>query len=177
MIERISKTISYILRHNPDSAGVVLDENGWADVKALLAGLNIKYPIDMVLLEKIVAEDKKGRYSFNEDKTKIRANQGHSLDVNPDLVEATPENALYHGTAERFVEAITQNGLLPMGRKYVHLSYDIDAAISVGRRHGKPVVYKIDCRKMSEDGYKFYLSSNGIWLTREVPPQYLELCV
>ena len=170
----ISKFISLILRHKPEVIGITLDEHGWADVSELIEGVNRQYPLDLPLLEKIVAEDEKQRYSFNEDKTLIRANQGHSIPVDVEPEELTPPKYLYHGTGMKYVESIDRMGLIPKSRLFVHLSSDTETAIKVGMRHGTPVVYLVDSGKMSEDGYRFYRSVNGVWLTKEVPVKYLE---
>ena len=127
----------------------------------------------MDMLEEIVRTDNKQRYSFNEDKTLIRANQGHSIPVDVELTKAVPPDILYHGTGEKYVSSIDKEGLLPKSRLYVHLSKDEDTAVNVGKRHGKPVVYKVDARKMQEDGFEFFLSVNGVWLTKEVPVKYI----
>ncbi len=170
----ISKYISLILRHKPDVIGITLDEHGWADVDELLAGISKTTPIDMNLLEKIVVEDEKQRYSFNEDKTLIRANQGHSIPVDVELRKVAPPDVLYHGTGEKYVSSIDEHGLLPKSRLYVHLSSDEETATKVGKRHGEPVIYTVDAKKMAEDGYEFYLSVNGVWLIKNVPIQYLK---
>ena len=171
-----SRFISLILRHKPETIGITLDEHGWADVQALIDGINAigKYHLDMELLEEIVRTDEKQRYSFSEDRTLIRANQGHSIPVDVELEEKTPPDILWHGTGEKYVSSIDGQGLIPKSRLYVHLSKDIDTARNVGSRHGKPVIYKIDCKKMVEDGYHFYLSANQVWLTKEVPAKYLK---
>ena len=127
----------------------------------------------MDMLEEIVRTDNKQRYSFNEDKTLIRANQGHSIPVDVELTKAVPPDILYHGTGEKYVSSIDKEGLLPKSRLYVHLSKDEDTAVNVGKRHGKPVIYKVDARKMQEDGFEFFLSVNGVWLTNEVPVKYI----
>lgn len=172
----LGKFIALVLRHHPERIGITLDGNGWADVDALIEGVNgnSRYKIDRNRLEEIVRTDEKGRYSFDKTGRKIRANQGHSIPVDVELKEALPPAVLWHGTAEKSMVSIEQKGLLPMGRLYVHLSRDADTAEKVGRRHGKPIVYRIDCKRMSEDGYRFWLSANNVWLTSEVPPQYLE---
>lgn len=169
-----SKFISLILRHKPETIGIELDEHGWANTEELIEGVNRTHPLDMELLEKIVAEDEKQRYSFNEDKTKIRANQGHSIPVDVELEEKEPPEILYHGTGEKFVSSIDEMGLIPKSRLYVHLSKDVDTAIKVGSRHGRPVVYDVDSGGMYRDGYRFYRSVNGVWLTKEVPVRYLK---
>ena len=175
--KEISKYISLILRHKPEVIGIQLDEHGWADVSELLAGIRRTAPIDMALLEKIVAEDEKQRYSFNEDKTLIRANQGHSIPVDVELEEIEPPEILYHGTGEKYVDSIDAAGLIPKSRLYVHLSGDIETALKVGQRHGKPVVYVVDSGKMAEDGFVFRRSVNGVWLTDEVQVKYLRKLV
>ena len=171
----ISKYISLILRHKPEAIGITLDEHGWANVEELLAGMNhAGTAIDMALLQKIVAEDEKRRYSFNEDMTLIRANQGHSIPVDVELEEVAPPDILYHGTGEKYVDYIDVQGLIPKSRLYVHLSGDKDTAVKVGQRHGKPVVYVIESGKMYKDGFKFFRSVNGVWLTKEVPVRYMQ---
>ena len=129
----------------------------------------------METLEDIVATDNKQRYSFNEDKSLIRANQGHSIPVDVELKENEPPEFLYHGTATRFLNSILNDGLKPMSRLYVHLSKDIETAWKVGKRHGDPVILKINSRDMYKDGYKFYLSENGVWLTEKVDAKYFEV--
>ena len=172
-LDKLSVFISLVLRHKPDVANVTLDEHGWADVGELLAGINSTgRKINMDILENIVASDNKQRYSFNQDKTLIRANQGHSVPVDVELKEQEPPEFLYHGTATRFLDSIMDEELKPMSRLYVHLSKDIEAALKVGKRHGKPVVLKIYSGNMYKDGYKFYLSENGVWLTKKVVVEY-----
>ena len=168
-----SKYISLILRHKPEVIGISLDEHGWANVSELVAGINKTQSFSMEQLEEIVRTDSKKRYSFNEDKTLIRANQGHSIPVDVELPEKQPPDILYHGTGEKYVSSIDRQGLIPKSRLYVHLSKDSDTAVKVGTRHGNPVVYRVDAHKMAEDGYKFYLPVNGVWLTKEVPMKYL----
>ena len=173
-LTRISKYISLILRHKPEVIGIKLDTHGWADVNALLAGISRKYPINRDILEEIVRSDEKQRYSFSEDGTKIRANQGHSVQVDVELPVTEPPETLYHGTAQRFAASIEALGLLPQSRLYVHLSPDQETAEKVGRRHGEPVIYLVDAGQMHRDGYLFYLSANGVWLTKAVPATYLK---
>ena len=170
-----SKFMSLVLRHNPGVIGINLDSHGWADVNELIAGINKSgNKIDMGILEEIVRTDKKGRYSFNDDKTLIRANQGHSINVDVGLQEKEPPEILYHGTARRFLADISKEGLKPMGRLYVHLSRDADTAVAVGKRHGKPVILKVHSGEMYRNGIKFYLSENNVWLVKKVSVQYLE---
>lgn len=177
MLKETSIFLSLILRHKPEVIGISLDNHGWADVGELLEGVNAsgKYTLDMPTLEEIVKTDSKQRYSFNPDKTKIRANQGHSVEVDVELAKAQPPEILYHGTGEKFVSAIKSEGLKPKSRLYVHLSKDIDAARVVGARHGKPYVFKVMSGKMAKDGFDFFLSENGVWLTKRVPVEYLEI--
>jgi putative RNA 2'-phosphotransferase len=168
-LTQISKLISLILRHKPETIGITLDEHGWANVDELIRGVNI----DFKTLEHIVATDDKQRYSFNEDKTLIRANQGHSISVDVELDEVQPPEFLWHGTAEKYEQDIICYGLIPKSRLYVHLSSDMQTAITVGKRHGNVVLLRVDALKMYEDGYKLYLSKNGVWLTKHVPTSYL----
>ncbi|MBQ7502386.1 RNA 2'-phosphotransferase [bacterium] len=169
----ISKFIALILRHKPDAVGIKLDEHGWADVDALIKGINKTRSLTEEELEEIVRSDDKQRYSFNEDHTMIRANQGHSVPVDVELEEVKPPLYLYHGSGEKYAASIEKQGLLPKSRLYVHLSGDVITAKKVGSRHGKPVVYKVLSGKMAEDGFRFYRSVNGVWLTERVPPEYL----
>lgn len=176
-LTELSKFLSLILRHKPSAANIELDEHGWANVEELIAGINqvdSNNDIDMERLEEIVRTDNKQRYSFSEDKTLIRANQGHSIPVDVELEEVAPPEYLWHGTATKYMESIDSEGLVPKSRLYVHLSGDVEPATKVGKRHGKLVLYKILSGKMQEDGYKFYRSVNGVWLTKEVPAKYLE---
>ena len=174
-IKNTSKFISLILRHKPETIDITLDEHGWADVRELIDGVNKAggHSLDVETLEEIVRTDEKQRYSFSEDHTLIRANQGHSIPVDVELEEKTPPDILWHGTGEKYVPSIDRQGLLPKSRLYVHLSSDAETAKAVGSRHGRPVIYTVDCRKMAEDGYRFFLSANGVWLTKAVPPEYL----
>ena len=171
-----SKFISLILRHNPQVIGISLDEHGWADVKELIDGINRteRHSLDMDTLDEIVRTDEKQRYSFNEDHSLIRANQGHSIPVDVELEEKIPPDILWHGTGQKYVSSIDVQGLIPKSRLYVHLSSDMETARKVGSRHGRPVIYQVECRKMTEDGYRFFLSANRVWLTKEVPVEYLK---
>lgn len=164
------KQLSYILRHDIDSFNKgLIDSAGWMSV----ATLTYDFDFSPNLIEEIVETNNKQRYEYNEDHTKIRARQGHSIPVDVELKEMTPPDVLYHGTASRFVESILKDGLKPMTRLYVHLSSDMKTAIDVGSRHGKPVVFSIDAKQMYDDGIKFYLSNNGVWLTKYVDVKYL----
>ena len=172
---KCSKLLSLILRHKPEAVGITLDPHGWADVDELVFKMNQtgRFALDKALLEEIVRTDNKQRYAFNEDHSRIRANQGHSIQVDVELEEKIPPEILYHGTGEKSVASILQQGLKPRSRLYVHLSPTPEVARQVGSRHGKPVVFQVDAGKMSADGIPFYLSKNGVWLVKEVPPQYL----
>lgn len=170
----LGKFFSYVLRHNPSAVGITLDNNGYANVDELIVGVQKSgRQMDMATLEEIVITDEKGRFSFDGYKTKIRANYGHSICVDLQLQEQTPPNVLYHGTAEKYVESIKENGLHKKARNFVHLSADCETAQKVGARHGKPIVLEINARLMAKDGYRFYLSTNGIWLTDVVPAKYI----
>ena len=173
-LNEISKLIALVLRHKPGELGLTMDSHGWVETKALIEKLNERQPFDMEMLEEIVRTDNKQRYSFNSDKTRIRANQGHSIPVDLELLPQTPPNVLYHGTATRFSGIIDQQGLKPMQRQYVHLSDRLETAVNVGKRHGAPLVYVIDAEAMQKAGYVFYCSENGVWLTDSVPPEYLK---
>ncbi len=170
---KLGRFLSLVLRHDPAAAGISLDEHGWADVKELLAGVNrTGRKIDMDTLERIVRENSKQRYSFNEDHSKIRANQGHSVSVDVELKETQPPQYLYHGTVSRFLPSIQREGIRKMSRQYVHLSGDFETAMAVGKRHGSPVVITIDAAAMAGDGVTFYRSENGVWLCEHVEPKY-----
>ena len=168
-----SKFVSLILRHKPEIIGIQLDEHGWANVDGLIAEISKTRKFNREMLEEIVRTDNKQRFTFNEDKTKIRANQGHSIPVDVELPVAIPPETLWHGTGEKYVASIDQQGLIPKGRLYVHLSSDATTATKVGSRHGKPVLYIVKTKEMYDDGYSFFLSKNGVWLTKEVPVKYL----
>ena len=173
----LGKFISLILRHRPEKIGITIEKQGaWANVSELIGGMNkVGKNIDINTLERIVKENNKQRYSFNEDHTKIRANQGHSIPVDVELEKKEPPKVLYHGTGSRFVKSIQEQGLLPMERLYVHLSTDVETATNVGKRHGTPVIFQVNAEHMQKDGYDFFQSVNGVWLTKEVPVKYLEL--
>lgn len=174
-----SKYISLLLRHKPEEADIVLDEHGWTDTKILIEKVNPKYTLNMKILEHIMFNMDKQRLEFNEDKTKIRAIHGHSIQVDAEYTELEPPDELYHGTVEKFTEAIDKEGLKKMERNYVHLSDNINMASSVGKRrenkqNGKLVIYKINSKDMFKDGFKFYKSNSGVWLVDNVPVKYLE---
>jgi len=170
----VSKFLSLVLRHRPERIGITLDQNGWADTDALISGLNqAGRRVTLQDLMEIVDENDKQRFKFNDDYSKIRANQGHSVSVDVELKETPPPVTLYHGTASCFIKSIKKEGLKPKGRQHVHLSSDNETAVNVGSRHGKAVVLTIYSRKMYEAGYKFYLSENNVWLTSVVPAEYI----
>jgi putative RNA 2'-phosphotransferase len=166
-----SKFLSLVLRHKPEEIGLVLDEHGWANVQELLS----KTKMTFVELQEIVDTNDKKRFAFNEDKTKIRASQGHSIDIELDLNPVTPPDVLYHGTATRFWDSISQTGLEKRSRQHVHLSSTEETAYKVGIRHGKPLILVIDSKSMHQKGYVFYLSANGVWLTDHVPREFISI--
>lgn len=165
LIQR-GKKLSYLLRHDTSYA---FDEHGWREVSDLVAN----HGFTMEELREIVATNNKQRYEFSEDMACIRARQGQSIQVDVELAETTPPDVLYHGTAKAFIGSIMKQGILKGKRLYVHLSTTIDIATKVGERHGEPVVLAIDAKRMSEDGNKFFLSRNGVWLTEFVDAMYL----
>ena len=175
--KNISKFISKILRHRPEIIGIRLDEHGWADADELIAGVRrAGHPgFDREKLDEIVETNNKKRYSYSVDGRLIRANQGHSIPVDVELPKMTPPYVLWHGTGECFLSSIQEQGILKMGRLYVHLSLDEATAEQVGRRHGKPVLLRVDAGRMEADGYDFYYSVNGVWLTEIVPVGYFSL--
>ncbi len=168
-----SRFLALVLRHKPEEAGITLDKHGWANVDELVRGISSQRPFTVEMLEEIVATDSKDRYSFNEDHTLVRANQGHSVDVDVELEPKRPPAVLYHGTAQRFLDSVFSIGLLPKGRLYVHLSSDVDTASKVGSRHGSPAVLRVDTGAMVEEGFEFFRSKNGVWLVKSVPAEYL----
>lgn len=173
---KVSKFLALVLRHKPEEANISLDKCGWADVRSLLKGINDKYgPLTLSELEYIVETDDKGRYAFDKYHTKIRAVQGHSFSVDLELEERKPPHILYHGTAGKSISSILNSrAILPMSRQYVHLSDNTDTAYLVGERHSMHDVQicVIDAQKMQDEGYKFYQSENGVWLTEKVPYEY-----
>lgn len=171
----ISKFLSLVLRHSPETIHLKLDENGWADVEELIAKcLKNGNTLNSELLDYVVENNDKKRFAFNEDKTKIRASQGHSISVELNLNEAEPSEFLYHGTVGKFMESIKREGLQKMSRQHVHLSQDRETAIKVGGRRGAPQILSVRSGAMHRDGFKFYLSENNVWLTDEVPAKYIE---
>ena len=172
--DSLGRFLTYLLRHHPEAAGLTLDSEGWTDVDALIEGVNkTGRKIDREILERIVAENNKKRYTLSDDKKRIRANQGHSVDVNIEMELCDPPDKLYHGTATRFLDSIKAEGIKKMARQYVHLSPDIPTAVSVGKRHGEPVVLVIDTVKMRADGFVFRISANGVWQSEDIPWKYV----
>lgn len=170
----ISKLLSLVLRHKPEGIGLQLDNNGWADVNELLTKLEKKnVEISMNELKEIVETNDKKRFVFNEDSTRIRANQGHSIEIDLALTPTPPPAFLYHGTAEKNLNSIFENGIQKMNRQHVHLSKDKETALKVGLRHGKALVLTILSGQMQQDGIDFYQSENGVWLTDFVATQYI----
>lgn len=167
-----SKYLSYLLRHKPEAAKLILDKEGWCRVDQLLANTGIA---ESELMQ-IVAEDEKGRYSFDAFATSVRANQGHSTTkVRLTFKKAVPPVLLYHGTSRKSMGLILKQGLKPMGRHHVHLTADLDTARSVGgRRCGATVLFEINTKSMVADGQEFYLSDNNIWLVHTVQSKYLK---
>jgi putative RNA 2'-phosphotransferase len=172
--QHFSKLLSFILRHHPESAGVELDANGWTDTSLLVKNINAREPgFNLEILQFIMSTNSKKRFGFNEDGSKIRANQGHSIEIQLQLPEREPPETLFHGTAEKNIPSILQTGLQKIERHHVHLSVDRETAKAVGARYGKPVVLTVQSGKMHSEGYKFYLSDNAVWLTEAVPPAFL----
>jgi len=170
---KMSKFLSYVLRHHPESIGLTLDNHGWIPIKDLLeACRENKTTLTRDDLQDIVDMCPKKRFAVSDDGKKVRANQGHSVKIDLDYTLAEPPELLYHGTGMKAKDIITLAGIDKMQRTHVHLSSDILTAYSVGQRHGKPVIFVIAAKKMYDAGYVFYLSDNGVWLTNDVPPQY-----
>jgi putative RNA 2'-phosphotransferase len=171
---RLSKWISLRLRHDPAGIGLAVDRAGWAAVDELIAA-SARHGVrfDRAALRTVVDQNNKRRFEFDETGTRIRARQGHSIDVELGYADAAPPDLLYHGTADRFLREIRLSGLLPMSRHDVHLSADHATAHAVGARHGKPIVLEVDAAAMAAHGHTFRVTGNGVWLTAAVPPQYL----
>jgi len=173
-IKKTSKFISYVLRHAPEKLKLEMDKNGWVNTKELIQKLNNKMPnFNMESLEIIVAENNKKRFAFNADKSKIRANQGHSIKIDLAYQPTEPPEFLYHGTAIKNIESIKNQGLVKGKRHHVHLSADKATALNVGQRHGEPVILIIETKKMFEAGYEFFISENQVWLSEVVPVDFI----
>jgi putative RNA 2'-phosphotransferase len=173
---RISKFLSLMLRHQPELIGITLDEQGWVNVDELLQQTEKHGKIiTMDMLNYVVVTNTKKRFAFSDDKQQIRASQGHSVEVELGYEPQVPPRVLYHGTGSQSVTSILKTGLQKRHRQHVHLSADVDTAIKVGSRHGKPIVLSILAYEMNKEGYVFYLSANGVWLTDEVPAGFLSI--
>jgi len=174
--QQISKYLSLLLRHQPELGGLTLDNQGWTSVNALIDHLQTKDPsMDRSRLEQIVATNNKKRFAFHPlESDLIRAQQGHSIDIQLEYSPIDPPAVLFHGTAKRFLPSIWSQGLLKGGRHHVHLSADLTTASLVGKRHGKLVILEVDTSAMSSDGFLFYRTPNGVWLTEHVPAEYLK---
>ena len=174
-ITSISKFLSLVLRHQPEIIGIQLDQNGWADVAELIEKSNnygVKF--DKETLNHIVETNAKKRFAFNDTFDKIRASQGHSIEIDLGYTNQMPPKILYHGTGEKSVQSIIDTGLEKRSRQHVHLSSDIETAIKVGERHGVPFVFKVLAEQMYSDNFQFFISDNGVWLTDNVPTKYLK---
>jgi putative RNA 2'-phosphotransferase len=173
---RLSKFLSLVLRHEPERIGINLDPEGWVAVEDLLAAAaRAGKPISREQLDLVVATNDKKRFAFSPDGARIRASQGHSVEVDLGLPPVVPPERLFHGTATRFLDSIRAEGLRPQSRQHVHLSPDEETAVKVGQRHGKPVVLVVFAGAMHHEGHLFFRSENGVWLTAEVPVRYLEV--
>ncbi|GHA72743.1 putative RNA 2'-phosphotransferase [Lysobacter bugurensis] len=174
-LEAKSKFLSLVLRHKPGVIGLELDPHGWADVNRLVELATAHgTPLSRELVEEIVATSDKQRFALTPDRKRIRANQGHSVEVDLQLAPVRPPPLLFHGTASRFLAAIRDHGLMPRSRRHVHLSDSEATAATVGARHGRPVVLRVASEQMHAHGYHFYRSANGVWLTATVPVHYLD---
>jgi putative RNA 2'-phosphotransferase len=168
-LTRKSKFLSLVLRHKPGTIGITLDEHGWVGVQDLLS----KSDLTLTTLNIIVEQNNKKRFEFNEDNTKIRARQGHSVDVDLNYEPADPPEYLYHGTVEKFLPDIRSKGLLKMKRHHVHMSPDVETASNVGSRRGKPIILKIAAKRLQETGMKFYVTENNVWLAEHIPSEFI----
>lgn len=172
--EHLSKFLSLVLRHSPETIGIELDPQGWAEVDDLIARASAHgKPYTRELIAQIVATSDKQRFRLSDDGQRIRANQGHSIAVDLALAPVTPPDELFHGTATRFLASIREQGLLKQARQHVHLSSDEATAIKVGKRHGQVIVLRVSAGALHRAGHLFYRSENGVWLTDHVPPPYL----
>lgn len=172
---QLSKSLSKTLRHQPERVGVKLDDAGWCYVEELLEGYASKgKAISRSMLDEVVRTNDKKRFSFSEDGTRIRANQGHSIHVELGYESDTPPDILYHGTPQQFVDAIAVEGLKKMNRHHVHLHVDIETSTAVGQRRGKPVLLVIRALDMVKAGHEFFVTPNDVWLTDHVPAEYID---
>lgn len=172
---KISRFLSLVLRHQPETIGLQLDDNGWVGVEDLVNACNANgRRLSRETLDEVVRTNDKQRFAFSDDGTRIRASQGHSVTVELNYQPLAPPALLYHGTATRFVESIRRQGLVRGTRHHVHLSGDRETAVKVGARHGKAVVLLVEAGRMQESGFAFYQSENGVWLTESVPPTFIQ---
>lgn len=171
---KISKFLSLVLRHDPGAAFVHPDVNGWVPVDALLVGMRrAGFSVSRAALEQIVAESPKKRFTFGDNGQRIRAAQGHSIEVDLGLAPSTPPNPLFHGTAAATMPQILAEGLRPMARQQIHLSNDAETARTVGARHGKPAILEVDTAGAQRAGIRFFLADNGVWLADAIPAGFL----
>lgn len=174
-MKKHSKFLSLLLRHRPEAIGLELDENGWALIEDLINKTQDQdTPLTHEIIREVTDTNEKKRFAISDDGLLIRANQGHSIDVDVELEEAVPPDVLKHGTGEKNVQSILKQGLSKQQRHHVHLSVDAETATQVGGRHGKPHIFTIDAKRMHEDGIKFFVSKNGVWLTDYVDPKYIQ---
>jgi len=172
--KKISKSLSYWLRHRPESIGITLEKDGWTNVNELIEKAKSEIEFSLDDLKEVVKNCDKQRFKLSDDFSKIRANQGHSVDVKINFKEITAPPVLYHGTVGQFIDSIKKKGLIPGKRHHVHLSKDIETATKVGERRGKPIILEIDAKAMQDDWVKFYISDNGVYLTDFVPKKYIK---
>ena len=173
--KEISKFMSLVLRHQPEKINIILDENGWTDVAIFLSQMNTKgFSVDMKKLEEIISINEKQRFALNDTKDRIRANQGHSVEIDLGLSPTEPPQILYHGTSQNAISSIKEQGITKQNRQHVHLSAQIETAINVGSRHGKVVVLTIKALEMHQNGEIFYISDNGVWLTDMIENKYID---
>lgn len=173
---KASKYLARHLRHEPERLGLTLEPGGWVRVDALLAACRShSFALTRRELIEVVERNDKRRFSLDASGSRIRANHGHSIDLDLDLVQDVPPVILFHGTSHAAIGSVMASGIDKMGRRHVHLSRDLDSARKVGRRHGRPVVFEVEAGRMHDDGFAFFQSSSGIWLTETVPPSYLGL--
>lgn len=172
---QISKFLSYVLRHDPGALNLTVDPGGWVDLNTLLRRAREDgRTLNRTKIRQVIEASEKERFTLTDDGTKIRANYGHSIDVDLALSPTRPPDHLYHGTARHALSSIRNEGLRPQSRQYVHLSTTREEAVSVGQRHGLPVVLPIDAPALHEAGYTLYHSADSVWLTRHVPPSFIQ---
>ncbi len=175
--KRISKFLSLVLRHQPETIGIELDPNGWVEVETLLTAMeNSKHRqnVSLAQLEEVVSSNDKQRFEFDDARHRIRARQGHSVEIDLGLSPSVPPEYLMHGSSTDSIPLIRQSGLKKMNRHDVHLHVDDSLAVDVGGRHGKPVLLKIRAREMHKKGYQFFVTANDVWLTDNVPPEFIQ---